>query len=230
MKNWTVVVKQIKKQKTGFINHTNYLLNPNTDSHKNTIIKPIGDVERAIHNTLQEVESRKALRKKQGKRGGAIQNYSTSFVLTLPTEIKASGKDWAKMTTLVIKKLVKDLKLDYDLVTQCAVAVLHDEQGHKPSHVHLLIPNIIDGTFHKEITQHKAVYSVKNGFNKAVFKILGLDHKKHKPKQEEELSSSLDEAYEKAIEELRKEINGTTSDDFNQKRNSQRRRRLNPFD
>lgn len=74
MKNWTVVVKQIKKQKIGFINHTNYLLNPNADSHKNTIIRPIGDVQKAIDNTLQEVENRKLLRK---NRGSEEEQYKT---------------------------------------------------------------------------------------------------------------------------------------------------------
>ena len=231
MKNWTVVVKQIKKQKIGFINHTNYLLNSNADSHKNTIIRPIGDVQKAIDNTLQEVENRKLLRKKQGKRGGAIQNFSTSFVLALPTEIKASGKEWAKITTFVLQRLVSDLELDYELVRQCAVAVLHDEQGMKPSHVHLLIPNIIDGTFHKEITQHKAVYSVKQGFNKAVLETLGLDHKKHRPKKASPLKSPMDDAYDQALEEIRKEVNNALNEDSNiPKKNRQRRRRSNPFD
>lgn len=181
IKNWLVKTKQIKKKKDGFINHYNYLLDAKKSSHKNTNIYVL---EEGGNNILNEIEKRKEYRKKNSLRGGGISNYATSFVLSLPKDIKQPNQEeWKKIGLYGIKQIAKELNIDFKKLRKISHIVLHEEKdNNKNNHIHILIGNVLDNKQIKGLTQYKSTYALKKSFNYSVKKLLNEDNSKYMPK------------------------------------------------
>lgn len=181
IKNWLVKTKQIKKKKDGFINHYNYLLDTKRASHKNTNIFVL---EEGGNNILNEIEKRKEYRKKNSLRGGGVSNYATSFVLSLPKDIKQpNNEEWKKIGLYGIKQIAKELNIDFKKLRKISHIVLHEEKDkNKNNHIHILIGNVLDNKQIKGLTQYKSTHTLKKSFNYSVKKLLNEDNSKYMPK------------------------------------------------
>ncbi|EJD0676454.1 hypothetical protein [Vibrio parahaemolyticus] len=187
IKNWTVKTKQIKKKEKGLLNHFNYLFNKKRAAHFYSEISDLNNSTDKLNNIFNEIEARKEFRRENGLRGGGVSNLASSFVLSLPRDIKQpTKKEWKKIAAISLKELSKDLDIPFDKIKNNSVVVLHDESNSpsKSSHVHILVSNVIDGKVEKGISQYKGTYAMKKGVNKAVKQVLGVDNKHYAPKDE----------------------------------------------
>lgn len=187
IKNWTVKTKQIKKKEKGLLNHFNYLFNKKRAAHFYSEITDLNNSTDKLNNIFNEIEARKEFRRENGLRGGGVSNLASSFVLSLPRDIKQpTKKEWKKIAAISLKELSKDLDIPFDKIKNNSVVVLHDESNSpsKSSHVHILVSNVIDGKVEKGISQYKGTYAMKKGVNKAVKQVLGVDNKHYAPKDE----------------------------------------------
>ena len=183
LKNWIVKTKQIKNNEKGFLNHVEYLLDTKRASHHYTNISVLTDNARGI---IKAIETRTALRRKNGLRGGGIRNYCTSFILTIPRDIEQPTKsDWKIILNLIYKAIADEVGIDHITIEKHAYSVLHDESDSqdKPSHVHLLISNVIDGAYQKKVTQFAATHSVKQALNHGIRLTVGEDNYNYMPKR-----------------------------------------------
>lgn len=184
IKNWIVKTQKIKKKEQGFINHVNYLADKNRHSHFYSDIKILNNKSA---NILKAFDDRTLYRKKNGLRGGGVSNYSTSFTMSIPRDIKQpSVDDWKKISVELIKDLAKTNNIDLNTMKDHVHIVLHDESrsDDKNSHLHVLVSNVINNEVVKSISQFKTTHAVKNSFNRSVKFVLDEGHLKYTPKQE----------------------------------------------
>lgn len=184
IKNWIVKTQQIKKKASGFINHVNYLADKNRSSHFYSDIKILNNKSA---NILKAVDDRKLYRQKNSLRGGGVSNYATSFIMSIPRDIKQPNKEnWIKISRELIKDLAKTNNIDVNTMKDHVHIVLHDESrsDDKNSHLHVLVSNVINNEVIKSISQFKTTHAVKNSFNRSVKLVLDEDHLKYTAKQE----------------------------------------------
>lgn len=185
LKNWTVKTKQIKKKSDGLIKHFNYLFNKKRASHFYSEIVDLNNSKSMLNNILQEIDNRKEYRIENGLRGGGVSNLATSFVVSIPRDIKQpTNQEWKDIAAITLKQLANDIEVPFEKIARRSVIVLHDESNSpsKSSHLHILVSNIIDGQVVKPISQYQGTHSMKKGINKAVKHVLGEDHKNYMPK------------------------------------------------
>jgi hypothetical protein len=183
IKNWLVKTKQIKKSSKGFINYVNYLKDENRSSHAHTRIVILND---SAANIVKAYDDRKLYRQDKGLRGGGVKNLATSFVISLPNDIKkASDSEWAKIGDFAIKRLSEELNINFDILKNHSHIVLHDESkdSDKHSHLHVSVSNIIDNHVVKSISQFKATHTVKESVNRSVKDVLGVCNTTYTPKR-----------------------------------------------
>jgi hypothetical protein len=179
IKNWLVKTKQIKKKKSGFQSHVNYLINENKASHSGTTIHVLND---SSQNILNEIDNRKLHRQEQGLRGGGVSNYATSFVISLPVDIKqANPEEWKQIGLYGIKKIAQKINVDYKDLKNISHIVLHEEEN-KPSHIHVLVGNVLNNEVIKGVSQFKATHELKKSVNYSVKKLLNEDNNDYIPK------------------------------------------------
>jgi hypothetical protein len=191
IKNWTVKTKQIKKKEKGFINYVNYLNDNERPSHYNTRIVILSD---RSSNIMREVDMRKIYRKNSSLRGGGVSNYATSFVISLPNDIKQpTDQEWKKIGLYTIKTLSKTFNIDYEKLKKLSHIVLHDESKNhdKHSHIHISISNVVNNDVVKGISQYRATYAVKKSVNRSVKHYLGVDHVLYSPKKKHKSNQPL---------------------------------------
>lgn len=184
IKNWLVKTKQIKKKEDGFINHINYLADEKRSSHYYSRIRILND---KAGNILKAFDDRTAYRQKKGLRGGGVSNYATTFIMSLPRDIKQpTDNEWLKISAEMIKDLAKINNIKVDKIKEHCHIVLHDESksDDKPSHIHVVVSNVIDNEVVKSISQYKSTDAVKKSFNRSVKAILNVDNTKYQPKEE----------------------------------------------
>lgn len=186
IKNWTVKTKQIKKKEKGLLNHFNYLFNKKRAAHFYSEITDLNNSPDKLNNILNEIEDRKEYRRENGLRGGGVSNLASSFVVSIPRDIKQpeNKKEWQKLASITLKELSTDLDIPFEKIRDRSVVILHDETNSptKSSHMHILVSNVIDGQVIKSISQYQATYAMKKGINKAVKNVLGEDNKLYVPK------------------------------------------------
>lgn len=183
LKNWLVKTQQIKKGLKGFLNHTNYLKDQNRISHQNSKIEILHNGSK---NIIEEFDNRKLYRKENGLRGGSVNNLATSFIVSLPTDIKQPTKDqWKQIGLYGIKKIAQANNIDYQELKKISHIVLHDESNskNKPSHIHILISNIHDNKVIKGITQFKSTHAIKKSVNYSVKQLLKEDNNEYVPQK-----------------------------------------------
>lgn len=182
IKNWTVKTKQIKKKDVGLVNHFNYLKNEKRASHFYTNIIDLNNSDEKLINILNQIEERKKYRQENGLRGGGVSNLASGFVLSLPRDIEQpTAREWQKMAAISLKKLANDVGVDFQKIKDNSVVILHDESASpdKTSHLHILVSNVIDGQVIKPISQYQGTFSMKEGFNDAMRKVMKNDNRNY---------------------------------------------------
>jgi len=214
IKNWLVKTKQIKQKEKGFLNHVNYLVNDKKPSHEFSKISVLND---SAKNILNEYDKRTEHRRKNGIRGGGVNNYATSLVMSLPRSIKQPTKDeWKKIGLYTIKEIAKKNNLDFEKLRAVSHIVLHDEHAspNKHSHLHILISNVLDNEVKKGISQKRTTHTAKQAFNYSVKKLLNEDNNNYTPEnsniQNKPLFAARAEKAERVMQLFR-----NFKDDFN---------------
>ena len=226
IKNWTVKTKQIKKKSDGLIKHFNYLNDKKRASHFYSEIVDLNNSPDKLNNILNEIEERKEYRRENGLRGGGVSNLATSFVVSIPRDIKQpeTKKEWQNIASITLKELANDLDLPFEKIKDRSVVMLHDESNSpsKSSHLHILVSNVIDGQVVKPISQYQGTYSMKKGINKAVKNVLGEDHKLYTPQNEGVEDKPLFAAREDNLNKKQEKL----IEDFNEKKADLKNERL----
>lgn len=180
IKNFTVKTRQVKKGKAGLNRQLRYIHDQNRPSHKHTIIKPLLSGSKLVN----AYDERREMRMKLHLRGGGVSNHATRFIIALPSEYGHPTADqWKSILAEIITSVAEINGLDRRELAKHCEAVLHDEsQSGKNSHIHLVMSNIINCTVIKGITQYRTTHGIKMAFNRAVKKVLKVDHRFHVPK------------------------------------------------
>jgi hypothetical protein len=201
IKNWTVKTKQITKGEDGLISYNNYLLSNTVSAHHDTVITDLNNSHFAPSAIINEVNTRRADRKKKALRGGGVRNYGTSFVLSLPDDVyQPTPKEWKKIAANAVKDIAKTNNLDPRELWKKTSVILHQEP-HKKNHLNLILPNVNNLQVTKGITQLKTTFAVKNSFNDSMLK-LGVDNREYMPKNKNVGDKPL---YIARLENLQKE-------------------------
>jgi len=181
LKNWLVKTKQIKKKAKGFINHINYLVDDKRVSHKGSTISVLNDASKEI---IDEIDKRKSHRQEKGLRGGGVSNFATSFIVSLPEDIKQPNKDeWRQIGLYGIKKIAQSIGVDYKDLKKISHIVLHEEKD-KSNHIHVLVGNVLNNEVIKGVSQYKATHAMKKSVNYSVKQLLNEDNNKYIPKNQ----------------------------------------------
>lgn len=191
LKNLTVVTQRIKNKSDGLVQYTNYLINNNAKSHKNTEIIPISlnstnkqSIKDFMLNNIRRTMEFDLNNKKGGRK---VESYGQSFVFSLPSDFeKPSKEQWSSIRLEVLGKTLKTLDLnkeDFNLLANSCFCVAHNQ---KNPHLNIIIPRIFkktDGELIRLDTIDKKAFliSAKNAFNDAALKHLALDFKKYEP-------------------------------------------------
>ncbi len=181
MKNWTVKVKAVKKKDQGLIRYTRYLLNANEPSHAATNIHSLKDPRQATRNMLAEHSLRQAERRRAGLSGGGVSNYAQSYVFALPKDIpQPKQKQWVGIAAKAVKAIANENGIDPNKLWEVTGVVFHEEPTKsKNNHIHVIVGNIVDGKYHKGLTQKKSVYASKKSFNDYMLEVLEVDNKNY---------------------------------------------------
>ena len=195
-----------RKIKNGFANHVNYLHDSSRPAHQQTEIHILLDNAK---NILKAVNDRKEQRERAKLKGGHLYNVATSFVLSLPLDIKQPSVDqWAKIGDRLIDDISSTTGIPHNIVKKHTHIVLHAEYATegKHSHIHVLVSNVINCQVIKKITQRATTSAIKKGFNESVKLILGEDNAKYTPLKSSVPDKPLWLARQEKAEQLEKEI------------------------
>ncbi|WP_197055071.1 hypothetical protein [Alcanivorax nanhaiticus] len=219
MKNWTVKVKAVKKKDQGLIRYTRYLLSANEPSRAATNIHPLKDPRQATRNMLAEHSLRQAERRRAGLSGGGVTNYAQSYVFALPKDIpQPTQKQWVGIAARAVKAIANENGIDPQKLWDVTGVVFHEEPTKsKNNHIHVLVGNIVEGKYHKGLTQKKSVYASKQAFNDYMLEVLKVDNKNYealsqgrddplwlaRKKQAENEEKTIIEARKKARKEIK---------------------------
>jgi len=172
-----------RRVNNGFVNHVNYLRSKSSPAHKFTEISILLNNANNIFNANIE---RDRYRHENRLKGGKVSNFCSSFVLTIPRSLanQPSKSNWIAISKRVIKDIAGVTGLSEEVIKHHTHIVLHDESSSpdKPSHLHVLVSNIIDHQTIREISQFKTTYAIKRGLNESVKQQLNEDHMDYVPK------------------------------------------------
>jgi hypothetical protein len=218
IKNWLVKVRQIRQSgikrkykkvtnengrtvykkiegsgrriKNGFVNHVNYLKDGSRAAHRNTKITVL------LNNTaniLKAINERKAFRQAEKLGHATVFNYCTSFVVSLPSELKPTLDDWTQISKRIIKDVAGVTGISISKIAKHTHIVLHDESASpdKHSHIHVLVSNVIDNDVVKVISQRVTISTIKKGVNASVKQHLGVDNTKYTPQNSKVVDKPL---------------------------------------
>ncbi|HCG7991212.1 TPA: hypothetical protein NJ493_005109 [Vibrio parahaemolyticus] len=190
-----------------------YLLNKTHANHKYTddLISIFGCAETSNRIALAGEQFRLNQQLYNHKGGRPLSSYAMEYCLTLPKGYRPSIEQWqsiVKDCCLALAKLCKLNKSEFAQYRQQIRAVLHQQKqdGTKGSgdHVHLIIGKVIGGKVLKELQQKKSTKLIKQAFNQAVLKHVGIDHRTYDPIEKEKgrRLSTWQYQYQKATEVL----------------------------
>ncbi|MGH1462736.1 MAG: hypothetical protein ACRBB6_11925 [Neptuniibacter sp.] len=220
LKNWTVKTKQIKKKtrikKDGKVVKTInssafkygcYLLNKKAQSHYNTNIIDLNNAPQRLAQINSQITSRKLHRQGAGLRGGGINCEATSFVLSIPKDIKQpTAQEWKRIAIEAIKSLEEPTGIAAKEIWKQSVVILHEETSASDNtHLNIMIGNIYSNNYCKELTQKRSTYAIKNAFNNAMLR-LGIDHREYSPKNDKVGDKPLHIARKEKIIKLEKNL------------------------
>ena len=222
VKNWTVKTQQIKKKrklksgrilKSGAFKYGQYLLNEKANSHKKTTIIDLNNAAEKICEIERQIHERTLHRKTEGLRGGGINMEATSFVLSLPKDVKQpTPEEWRKIAADALKAVAKATGIPVSDLAKQAACVLHQEDSeNKNTHLNIMIGNVRNNEYLKPLTQHKSTYAVKQSFNASML-ALGVDHKLYEPVRPKSGNVPLWLARERKIEEAKDKLHKVNLD------------------
>ncbi|EJI1385453.1 hypothetical protein NDL32_004035 [Vibrio alginolyticus] len=190
LKNWTVTTQPVRLGTDGVLMRERYLLNKTHANHKHTdaLISIFGCAETSNRIALAGEQFRLNQHLYNRKGGRPLSSYAMEYCLTLPKGYRPTSKQWqsiVKDCSLALAKLCKLNKSEFAQYRLQIRAVLHQQtqSGIKGSgdHVHLIIGKIVGGRVLKELQQKKSTKLIKQAFNKAVLKHVGIDHRTYEP-------------------------------------------------
>ncbi|EGQ7757954.1 hypothetical protein IO707_002302 [Vibrio vulnificus] len=190
LKNWTVTTQPVRLGTDGVMMRERYLLNKTHANHKYTddLISIFGCAETSNRIALVGEQFRLNQQLYSRRGGRPLSSYAIEYCLTLPKGYRPSTEQWqsiVKDCCLALAKLCKLNKSEFAQYRQQIRAVLHqqDQDGNKGSgdHVHLIIGKVVGNRVLKELQQKKATKLVKQAFNHAVLKHVGIDHRTYDP-------------------------------------------------
>lgn len=190
LKNWTVTTQAVKNGSDGAMIRERYLLSIKHPNHRQTekLISIIGS-----SNTTQQIaiagEQFRLNQKLYNVKGGRpLTTYAVEFCLTLPKGNRPTPQQWRDIMTdccITLARFLKLNKTEFSQYQSQIRAVLHQQSqtGKTGSgdHVHLIIGKVVGKRVLKELQQKKATHLIKQAFNAAVLKHVGLDHREYKP-------------------------------------------------
>ncbi|CAI2299342.1 hypothetical protein [Vibrio parahaemolyticus] len=190
LKNWTVTTQAVKHGADGVMIRERYLLSQRHPNHRNTekVISIIGSPEttRRVALVGERFRLNQKLYNHQG--GRPLCSYAVEFCLTLPKGHRPSKEQWKSIVSDCCIHLARFMQLTPDEMKQYKSqirAVLHQQsqQGRTGSgdHVHLIIGKVIGNKVLKVLQQKKGTSFIKQAFNAAVLKHVGLDHREYRP-------------------------------------------------
>ncbi|MDD1795892.1 hypothetical protein LRP50_22495 [Enterovibrio sp. ZSDZ42] len=190
LKNWTVTTQAVKNGADGVIIRERYLLSQQHSNHRNTeqIMPIIGSPETSRRVALVGEQFRLNQKLNNHKGGRPLSSYAVEFCLTLPKGHRPSIEQWQSIVSDCCIHLARFMLLTPDEMKQYKSqirAVLHQQpqQGRTGSgdHVHLIIGKVIGNKVLKVLQQKKGTSFIKQAFNAAVLKHVGLDYREYKP-------------------------------------------------
>ncbi len=190
IKNWTVTTQPVRLGTDGVMMRERYLLNKTHANHKHTeaLISLFGCAETSNRIALSGEQFRLSQHLYNRKGGRPLSSYAMEYCLTLPKGYRPSKEQWQSIVKYCCLALVKHCKLNKTELAQYRQqirAVLHqqNQDGVKGSgdHVHLIVGKVVGNRVLKELQQKKATKLVKQAFNHAVLKYVGIDHRTYEP-------------------------------------------------
>ncbi len=213
LKNWTVITQSVRLASDGIMMRERYLQSLSHANHKNT--ERIVSIFGCAGTSSRIAIAGEGFRLKQqmcNHRGGRpLSSYAVEYCLTLPKGYRPNEQQWQsviKDCCLALAKLCKLNKLEFSQYRQQIRAVLHQQEqvGKRGSgdHVHLIIGKVVGTRVLKELQQKKATKLIKQAFNHAVLKHVGIDHRRYEPMEVDKSRrlSSWQYQYEKANQAL----------------------------
>ncbi|WP_305811934.1 hypothetical protein [Photobacterium leiognathi] len=190
LKNWTVTTQPVRLGTDGVMMRERYLLNKQHANHKYTeaLVSVFGCAETSNRIALAGEQFRLNQHLYSCKGGRPLSSYAMEYCLTLPKGFRPTTAQWqsiVKDCCFALAKLCKLNKSEFAQYRQQIRAVLHQQKqdGTKGSgdHVHLIIGKVIGGKILKELQQKKSTKLIKQAFNQAVLKHVGVDHRTYEP-------------------------------------------------
>ncbi|AUV87066.1 hypothetical protein BTZ53_19205 [Vibrio parahaemolyticus] len=194
IKNWTVTTQPVRLGSDGVMMRERYLLNKTHANHKYTddLISIFGCAETSNRIALAGEQFRLNQQLYNHKGGRPLSSYAMEYCLTLPKGYRPTTAQWqsiVKDCCFALAKLCKLNKSEFAQYRQQIRAVLHQQKqdGTKGSgdHVHLIIGKVIGGKVLKELQQKRSTKLIKQAFNQAVLKHVGIDHRTYDPIEKE---------------------------------------------
>ncbi|MCS0314269.1 hypothetical protein [Vibrio diabolicus] len=190
LKNWTIITQAVKHGAEGVLVREKYLTSQNHPNHRLTdnLISIIGNKETSKRIALAGEEFRVNQHLYQKKGGRPLSSYAVEYCLTLPKGCRPTTKQWQEIVKDCCVTLAKLVNLSNTEVKQYQKqirAVLHQQdqsikQG-TGDHVHLIIGKVVGARVLKELQQKKATKTLKQAFNAAVLKHIGISNSNYKP-------------------------------------------------
>ncbi|MEZ9910703.1 hypothetical protein AB4371_19945 [Vibrio sp. 10N.261.51.A3] len=190
LKNWTVITQPVRLATDGVMMRERYLLNTKHANHWCTedLVSLFGCANNSKRIALagEQFRLNQQLNNRHG--GRPLSSYAMEYCLTLPKGYRPSYEQWqsiVKDCCLALARLCKLNKLEFAQYRQQIRAVLHQQKqdGKRGSgdHVHLIIGKVVGKRVLKELQQKRATKLIKQAFNSAVLKHVGVDHRSYEP-------------------------------------------------
>jgi hypothetical protein len=230
MKSWSIVVKQMKIDRTkvtskvgyhSIANMVGYLFDKHHRNHIDTKFHKLHNNQSRFLNTLitehqAYTEKKKALTGHKAK-GRLISNIATSITINLPRDIESgepTREHWDKILNSVFGTLADQYGVSVDDVKARSVAVWHQEiDNDKPFHIHLMVSNIFNGQVVKHLNYKRGILGdIKTKFSDAVDRVLGISYRTYKPINEGLKNVAIWKAQRDKRREAQKAINTALND------------------
>jgi len=198
IKNWTVTTQPVKNGTNGIIAREKYLLSKSHPNHRLTenIISLIGSPNTSKRISLIGEDHKLKQKYKSRKGGRPLSSFAIELCIILPKKIRPSEKNWINIISYICRSISISCKLNKEECIEFkknirAVCHQQNQAGSYGSgdHVHLIIGKVINGKDGKggkvltKLQKKETTRLVKQCFNYAVLKELGIDHKDYTPKE-----------------------------------------------
>ncbi|MEK2044487.1 hypothetical protein WOB69_22755 [Vibrio parahaemolyticus] len=190
IKNWTVTTQPVRMASDGIMMRERYLLNPKHANHKHSeaLISLFGCAETSSRIALAGEQFRLNQQLNNRSGGRPLSSYAMEYCLTLPKSYRPTSEQWqsiVKDCCLALARLCQLNKSELAQYKKQIRAVLHqqNQEGYKGSgdHVHLIVGKVVGNRVLKELQKKKATKLIKQMFNHAVLKHVGINHQSYKP-------------------------------------------------